>query len=73
MKIHWKKGLAQITFWLLTELVLNFLGLDDLADYSEYIFKYKLMAINNHPESKITIIANFNWLDYDSVLTVESM
>ena len=67
MKSHWKKGLAQITFWLFTEILLSFLGLDNMADYSEFVFKYKVMAINNHPEPRITTIANFPWLDYDSV------
>lgn len=67
MKIHWKKGLAQITFWLFTEILLSFLGLDNMADYSEFIFKYKVMTISNQDESRITKIANFNWLDYDSV------
>ena len=67
MKTRWEKGLVQITFWLVTEILLNLFGLDNMADYSEFVFKYKVMAINNHPESRITTIANFNWLDYDSV------
>ena len=67
MRTGWKKGLAQISFWLFTEILLSFLGLDNMADYSEFVFKYKVMAINNHPEPRITKIANFPWLDYDSV------
>lgn len=33
------KFLIKITFWLLAEIWLNFVGLDNIADYSEYIFE----------------------------------
>ncbi len=67
MRTGWKKALTQISFWLFTEILLSFLGLDNMADYSEFVFKYKLSEINSYPESRITTIANFPWLDYDSV------
>lgn len=38
MEIQWKKLLWTTTFWLITEIVLNLLGLDNLADYSEFVF-----------------------------------
>jgi hypothetical protein len=38
MKLRWQKLLLPITFWLLTEIWFNLLGIDDLADYSEFIF-----------------------------------
>ena len=38
-KIKWRKLLILITIWLFSEVVLNFTGWDDLADYSEYIFE----------------------------------
>lgn len=38
MQIKWKKLLAQIIFWLVTEIILNLLGLDNLADYGEFVF-----------------------------------
>ncbi|MEM6869459.1 MAG: hypothetical protein AAF528_13885 [Cyanobacteria bacterium P01_C01_bin.121] len=31
-------------FWLLAELVLNLVGLDNLADYSEFLLSGKQMA-----------------------------
>lgn len=34
-----QKFLVKITFWLLAEIWLNFVGLDNIADYSEYIFE----------------------------------
>ena len=36
MKIYWKTLLVRITIWLVLEIGLNFLGLDSLADYSEF-------------------------------------
>lgn len=41
MNARWQKGLAEIAIWLTAEIILNFLGLDNLADYSEFIFKHK--------------------------------
>jgi len=38
MHIHWKKLVFTTTLWLVTEIILNFLGLDNLADYSEFVF-----------------------------------
>lgn len=38
MNVKWKKLLARVAFWLLTEILLNLLGLDNLADYSEFVF-----------------------------------
>ena len=38
MQVQWKKLLAKIIVWLAAEILLNFLGLDTLADYSEFLF-----------------------------------
>jgi len=35
---QWQKACFKVTTWVLSEIVLNMLGLDDLADYSEFIF-----------------------------------
>jgi hypothetical protein len=39
MKVRWKKLLVTTTLWLTTEIWFNFLGIDNLADYSEFIFQ----------------------------------
>ena len=39
MKMRWKKLLMRTTFWLVAEVSLNFLGLDAMADYSEFVFE----------------------------------
>ena len=38
--IRWRKLLTSLTFWLLVEVSLNVVGLDDLADYSEFLFQW---------------------------------
>lgn len=45
MKMRWKKGLAEIAIWLVAEIILKFLGLNNLADYSEFIFNQKEIVI----------------------------
>ena len=39
MNVRWKKLLVKTTLWLVAEIWLNFLGIDNLADYSEFIFE----------------------------------
>lgn len=36
MNVRWKKLLIKTTLWLVAEIWFNFLGIDDLADYSEF-------------------------------------
>jgi hypothetical protein len=38
MKGYWKKLTLKLIGWLLTECLFNVTGLDDLANYSEYVF-----------------------------------
>ena len=37
MKIKWCKLIVRLLFWLSMEILLNFLSLDNLADYSEFV------------------------------------
>ncbi len=39
MKFLGKKLITKFLIWLMAEILLSFLGLDDLADYSEFIFE----------------------------------
>ncbi len=39
MNVRWKKLLARTAIWLVAEISLNLLGLDDLADYSEFLYE----------------------------------
>ncbi|WP_181256635.1 hypothetical protein [Merismopedia glauca] len=44
-EIQWQKILVKISLWLVTELVLNFVGLDNLADYSEFVFERDIILL----------------------------
>jgi hypothetical protein len=59
MKAQWKKGLVEITVWLIAEIILNLLGLDNLADYSEFVFERKVMTISSLFEPAIATTLNF--------------
>jgi hypothetical protein len=37
MNIHWQNLLTKILLWFIAELALNATGLDQLANYSEYM------------------------------------
>ncbi|BAU66103.1 hypothetical protein STA3757_35050 [Stanieria sp. NIES-3757] len=39
MQIKWKTLIGKTIVWLAVEICLNFLGLDNLADYGEFIFQ----------------------------------
>ena len=43
MNIEWEKIIFKIVFWLAVEVVLNLIGIDDLADYSEFVLTPKIM------------------------------
>lgn len=38
MTIRWKQLLVSLSLWLIAEFFLSLVGVDDLVDYSEYIF-----------------------------------
>ena len=38
MNVRWKKLLLKTTFWVATEICFNLIGIDDLVDYSEFVF-----------------------------------
>jgi hypothetical protein len=44
----WQKILVRITCWLILEIILNFVGLDNLADYSEFVFDEKVVIEISH-------------------------
>ncbi len=54
MKNHWQQLFLKILFWLALEAVFNLIGIDDLADYSEFLItpgttiSYESIVITNH-------------------------
>ena len=44
MQVKWRKLIANIAVWAIAEIVLNFMGLDTLADYGEFVHdRYKIV------------------------------
>ena len=41
MNTRWQKLLVKIAVWLVIEILFTLLGIDDLADYSEFISEQK--------------------------------
>ena len=39
MNVKWRRLILRGSLWLALEVVLNCIGIDDMADYSEYIFE----------------------------------
>ena len=44
MHVKWKKLLTRGLVWLAAEIFLNFLGVDYLADYTEFIFDRNIVV-----------------------------
>ncbi|MEW6496548.1 MAG: hypothetical protein AB1589_29095 [Cyanobacteriota bacterium] len=57
MKTQWKKLFVKTTVWLAAEIILNLIGLDNLADYSEFIYEQEVMVLSQHPQPSTLIIA----------------
>lgn len=45
MKNRRKKVIIKLIVWFVAEIYLNFIGLDDLADYSEFIFEKTISTL----------------------------
>lgn len=43
MKVKWSHLIFKILIWLSAEIYLTAIGLDNLADYGEYVFQYKAL------------------------------
>jgi hypothetical protein len=37
MNVKWRKVLLKVSLWVSLEIAFNFIGIDTIADYSEYI------------------------------------
>ena len=44
MKVKWSQLALKITVWLFAEIYLTVIGLDNLADYGEFVFQYKALV-----------------------------
>lgn len=55
MKMQWQRILVKATFWLVTEIILNLLGLDNLADYSEFLFEQEVAIALRQPQMAVVV------------------
>jgi hypothetical protein len=39
VRVNWKELLINLTFWLVSEMILDLTGLNDLSNYSEFILQ----------------------------------
>lgn len=44
MQVKWRELLLKTSIWLSAEIMLSLIGLDNLADYSEFIFQHRVMT-----------------------------
>lgn len=42
MRVKWRKLIIKTAVWLIAEILLSLLGIDDIADYSEFVFERDL-------------------------------
>ena len=47
MRVNCKALLLRVSIWLIAEISLNLVGLDDLADYSEFIFERNQIVLHS--------------------------
>lgn len=45
MQKPWQKTVAKLVIWLAAEILLNFLGIDNLADYGEFVFERDVVIL----------------------------
>ena len=55
MKIQWQKLWFKIILWLGAEILLTLIGLDDLADYSEFLCQQQEMALMGKAHPTLTV------------------
>ena len=54
--LRWKKLLFNLSIWLTAEIVLTVLGLDNLADYGEFMIQSNTIAVMNDAVAALTTV-----------------
>jgi hypothetical protein len=62
MRVHWKNLFTRLSLWLAGEILLNLIGLDSLADYSEFLLEHHETMIRNSSVSMLYDFPKFNQL-----------
>ena len=54
---RWKRIVVRIAVWLVAEVVFNLFGIDDIADYGEFVFDRHWHGFSRQPQlAYVTII-----------------
>ena len=56
MEYSTPRSFARIATWLVAEILLNLIGLDDLADCGEWVFERHLDILNRSNQNSITLL-----------------
>ncbi len=59
MDAQWKTRLFKIVFWVVTEVTLNALNLDTIANFGEFVLGHDVAIANEH-QPAITTLADKN-------------
>ncbi|GAB4187787.1 MAG: hypothetical protein Fur006_27860 [Coleofasciculaceae cyanobacterium] len=57
MQTRWKKVIVKVTAWLAAEIILNLIGLDSLADYSEFLYEQEVTVLSQIPQLTPALVA----------------
>jgi hypothetical protein len=57
MRIRWKNLLFRIAIWVVAEIAFNLIGLDDLADYEEFVLGHRQLLFIFY-----FVAANSTWI-----------
>jgi hypothetical protein len=57
MQTRWKKVIVKVTAWLAAEIILNLIGLDSLADYSEFLYEHEVTVLSQLPQLTPALVA----------------
>lgn len=58
--MQWQRIWAKATFWLVTEIILNLLGIDNLADYSEFLFEQEVAIALRQPQMAVVVPSDYH-------------
>jgi hypothetical protein len=71
MKTQWQKIWVKAIAWLVVEIVLNVLGLDNLADYSEFIFEKEAAIARLQPQTTTAMLSSLPQFELPSLVSTK--
>jgi hypothetical protein len=71
MKTQWQKIWVKAIAWLVVEIVLNVLGLDNLADYSEFIFEKEAAIARLQPQTTTAMLSSLPQFEIPSLVSTQ--